>query len=161
MKNTIRITESDLRNLIKESVTNILKEANWFSRKKTQDTQVTPKLVDMLRCPHAVKMIQDANGNEIIESAYYKPQDLQNLYSNQKGLSRFERIVLNKAMGGRACRANYHGYDKDWGIVWYKNNTFYVNDRNGELITFDNNDFKRICTPEYLSEPTTLSTYML
>lgn len=158
MKNTIRITESDLRNLIKESVTNILKEANWLSRKNTQET---PKLVDMLRCPHAVKMTQDANGNEVIESAYYKPQDLQNLYSNQKGLSRFERIVLKKAMWGRARRTNYHGYDKDWGIVWYKNNTFYVNDINGKLITSDNDDFKRICTPEYLSEPTTLSTHLL
>lgn len=156
MKKTIRITESDLRNLIKESVTNILKEANWLSRNNTQDTQ---KLVDMLRCPHAVKMTQDANGNEIIESAYYKQQDLQNLYSNQNNLSRFEKIVLKKAMTGRARRANYHGYDKDWGIVWYKNNTFYVNDINGKLITFDNNDFKRICTPEFLSEPTTSLTH--
>lgn len=159
MKRSITLTENDLRNLIKESVINVLKEANWLGRNNQQENRT--KLVDMLLCPHAVQMTPDANGNEVVINAYYKPKDLQNLYANQDKLSRFERIVLQKAMWGRARRANYHGYDNDWGIVSYKNNTFYVNDINGKLITADNNDFKRICTPEFLSEPTTSGKYGL
>lgn len=159
MKKTISLTESDLRDLIKESVSSILKEANWF--KGNNELQTRKSLSDMLRCPHAVKMMTDNDGNEVVASAYYKPQDLQKLYSNQDGLSRFERIVLKKALWGRAMRANYHGYDKDWGIVWYKNGSFYVNDKNGKTVTSDNADFKRICTPGFLSEPTTDMIYGL
>jgi hypothetical protein len=156
MKRTITLTESELQTLVKESVCNILNE--WGISKN--DTPEVKRLSDMLLCPHAVQM-QDNNGNEIVVSAYYKPQDLQKLYSNQDGLVRFERIVLKQAMWGRAMRANYHGYDKDWGIVWYKNGDFYVNGPNGKTVTASNGDFKRICTPEYLSEPTTASTHML
>jgi hypothetical protein len=156
MKRTITLTESELQTLVKESVCNILNE--WGISKN--DTPEVKRLSDMLLCPHAVQM-QDNNGNEIVVSAYYKPQDLQKLYSNQDGLARFERIVLKQAMWGRAMRANYHGYDKDWGIVWYKNGDFYVNGPNGKTVTASNGDFKRICTPEYLSEPTTASTHML
>lgn len=156
MKRTITLTESELQTLVKESVCNILNE--WGISKN--DTPEAKRLSDMLLCPHAVQM-QDNNGNEIVVSAYYKPQDLQKLYSNQDGLVRFERIVLKQAMWGRAMRANYHGYDKDWGIVWYKNGDFYVNGPNGKTVTASNGDFKRICTPEYLSEPTTASTHML
>jgi hypothetical protein len=159
MKRSITLTENDLRDLIKESVIDVLKEANWLSRDNQQENRT--KLVDMLLCPHAVQMRPDANGNEVVINAYYKPKDLQNLYANQDKLSRFERIVLQKAMWGRARRANYQSYDNDWGIVSYKNNTFYVNDTNGKLITADNDDFKRICTPEFLSEPTTSSKYGL
>lgn len=159
MEKTITLTESELRDFIKESVFNVLKEAKLF--RGDDEPQNPKKLVDMLRCPHAVNMTTNENGNEIVASAYYKPQDLQDLYSNQNGLSRFERIVLKQAMWGRAMRANYHGYDKDWGIVWYKNGDFYVNGPNGKTVTANNGDFKRICTPEYLSEPTTASTHML
>lgn len=157
MKRTVKLTESELQKLVKESVCNILKEWGTFGKQE----QETKRLTDMLRCPHAVQMKTNADGSEIVVSAYYKPQDLKTLYDNQDGLSRFERIVLKKAMWGRAMRANYHGYDKDWGIVWYKNGVFYVNGPNGKNVTADNDDFKRICTPEFLSEPTTNGMYGL
>lgn len=160
MEKIITLTESELRDFIKESVSNILKEANWF--RSDDEAQKPKKLVDMLLCPHAVTMATNENGNEIVTSAYYKPQDLQKLYSNQDGLARFERIVLKLGMWGRGMRANYHGYDKNWGNVWYKNGDFYVNGLNGATVHAGNDkDFKRICTPEYLSEPTTASTHML
>lgn len=159
MKQLIRLTESDLHNIIIESVNNIINEKKWFGNKNDNQTKET--LSNMLLCPRSVKFTNDEDGNELIATAYYKSQDLEKLYNNQDNLCRFERIVLNKAMWGRAMRANYHGYDEDWGIVWYKDGAFYVNDIKGKLTTSDSADFKNICTPQFLSEPTTKVKYGL
>lgn len=157
-KNLIRLSECDLNRIIKESVNNILNEKLFRSNDNYEDVI---RLSDMLLCPRSVKMISDADGNDIIESAYYKSQDLEKLYNNQDNLCRFERIVLNKCMWGRAMRANYHGYDDDFGVVWYKDGSFYVNGPKGKMVSSDSVDFKRICTPEFLSEPTTDVKYGL
>ena len=107
MKRSITLTENELRDLIKESVINVLKEANWLGRDNQQENRT--KLVDMLLCPHAVQMTPDANGNEVVINAYYKPKDLQTLYANQDKLSRFERIGKGfKLVFGQSPFANLH-----------------------------------------------------
>lgn len=151
----IRLTEGDLHRIIKESVNKVLNEGLFGDNNESHDNI---RLVGMLLCPRAVKMV---SGSDIIESAYYKSQDLEKLYDNQDNLCRFERIVLNKCMWGRAMRANYHGYDDDFGVVWYKDGSFYVNGPKGKMVSSDSVDFKRICTLEFLSEPTTDVKYGL
>ena len=110
-KKVIRLTESDLHRIIKESVYDILVNESLFSRE-----------------------------NEMLEPTADEPKDhtytekeMQWLYDNQKDLSPIERDVLNAGMWVRAMQANYHGYAKRWPNIILKNGETFYYDKKGNI----------------------------
>ena len=111
-KKIIRLTESDLHRIVKESVRKILVNEGWFGKKRE-----TPN-------PFV---------NEEPQDHIYSEKEMQELYDNQDKLSEIERKVLNAGMWWRAMQANYHGYAKNWpNIILKDGETFYYG-RNGEV----------------------------
>ena len=105
----IRLTESDLHKIVKESVHKILVNegllSGFFSKKKE------------IQSPHVEEEPQDH---------VYSVKEMQWLYDNQNDLSPIEREVLKAGMWVRAMKANYHGYAKDWpNIILKDGKTFY------------------------------------
>lgn len=111
-KKIIRLTESDLHRIVKESVRKILVNEGWFGKKR----ETLNPLV-----------------NEEPQDHIYSEKEMQELYDNQDKLSEIERKVLNAGMWWRAMQANYHGYAKNWpNIILKDGETFYYG-RNGEV----------------------------
>ena len=105
----IRLTESDLHKIVKESVCKILVNEGLLSglfgkKKETQNPKV----------------------EEEPQNHVYSEKGMQWLYDNQDDLSPIERKVLKAGMWVRAMKANYHGYAKDWpNIILKDGETFY------------------------------------
>lgn len=111
-KKIIRITESDLHRIVKESVHKILVNEGWFGKK----TETPSPLVD-----------------EKSQNHVYSEKEMQELYDNRKNLSPIERKVLDAGMWVRAMQANYHGYAKRWSNIILKDGETFYYDRNGEV----------------------------
>lgn len=108
-KQIIRLAESDLHKIVKESVHKILVNegllSGFFSKKRE------------IPSPHVEEEPQDH---------VYSVKEMQWLYDNQDDLSPIERKVLRAGMWVRAMKANYHGYAKDWpNIILKDGETFY------------------------------------
>lgn len=117
MKRRIRLTESDLHRIVKESVNMVLSEGLFdFFKKRGEPSK-----------PNVPNVEQSEMKDHI-----YSVQELQQLYNKQTKLTPFEWKVLNAAMWVRAMQANYHGYAKKWPNVYAKGGNIYYWD-NGEL----------------------------
>ena len=108
-KKIIRLTESDLHKIVKESVCKILVNegllSGLFGKKKE---------------------ISSPQDEEESQDHVYSEKEMQWLYDNQNDLSPIERKVLRAGMWVRAMKANYHGYAKDWpNIILKDGETFY------------------------------------
>ena len=109
----IRLTESDLHKIVKESVCKILVNEGLLNglfgkKKETQNPQV----------------------EEEPQNHVYSEKEMQWLYDNQDDLSPIEKKVLKAGMWVRAMKANYHGYAKDWSNIILKDGEtfYYAND---------------------------------
>lgn len=112
----IRLTESDLHRIVKESVNRILVNEGIFDFfRKKKEPEITKK------------------EDEVPKDHIYSVKELQWLYDNQRELNDFQRKVLNAAMWVRARMANYHGYTKEWPNIFLKNGETYYYRNNGEL----------------------------
>ena len=104
-KKIIRLTESDLHRIVKESVRKILVNEGWLGKKRETSNPLV---------------------NEEPQDHIYSEKEMQELYDNQDKLSEIERKVLNAGMWWRAMQANYHGYAKNWpNIILKDGETFY------------------------------------
>ena len=115
-KNIIRLTESDLHRIVKESVRKILVNEGLLSGLFGKKKEVSSPQVE-----------------EEPQDHVYSEKEMQWLYDNQDDLSSIERKVLRAGMWWRAMQANYHGYAKNWpNIILKDGETFYYG-RNGEV----------------------------
>lgn len=114
-RNERYINESRLRGMIREDIKSIFSR---FSKNKGVDDQPTPE-----------------NPQDDIPKGrhIYAPKELQWLYDNQDGLSKFQQDVLTAAMWVRAMRAGYHGYTKEWHCIAVDNGRLYYFDKNNEM----------------------------
>ena len=106
MKRRIRLTESDLHKIVKESVEKVLDEGifDFFKNKKPEMTK---------------------NEDETPKDHVYSVKELQWLYDNQENLNDIEKKVLNAAMWVRARMTNYNGYTKKWYNIALKDGKTY------------------------------------
>ena len=108
-KKIIRLTESDLHKIVKESVCKILVNEGLLSGLFGKKKEISSPQVE-----------------EGPQDHVYSVKEMQWLYDNQDDLSPIERKVLRAGMWVRAMQANYHGYAKDWpNIILKDGETFY------------------------------------
>lgn len=102
-KKLIRLNESDLNRIVKESVNRILNE-RFFDGFKNKNIPNEPN---------------------VEQEHIYSANELQWLYDNQDQLTPLQQKVLNGAMWVRARQANYNGYAKGWSNVLAKNGEIF------------------------------------
>jgi len=113
-KKLIRLTESDLHKIVKESVDRILANASLIGKKK---------------------QVQNTPIEEMPQDHTYSEKEMQWLYDHQDELSPIQQKVLRAVMWWRARMANYHGYVKEWPNITVEN---------GEIFYYDKGKFKKI-----------------
>ncbi len=112
-KKIIRLTESDLHSIVKESVHRILANEGWLFGKKSKKPN---ELVDKKPQKHI-----------------YSEKEMQDLYDNQDRLSPLEKKVLDGGMWVRAMQANYNGYTKRWPNIILDNGEIFYYNRDGKI----------------------------
>lgn len=111
-KRLIRLTESDLHRIVKESVDAVMANLNRHNSKPE------PPVEDK---------------EEIPKDHIYSVKELKWMYEHYRELNDIERKVLDAAMWVRARLANYHGYTKEWHNIALKDGKTYWY-YNGELL---------------------------
>lgn len=114
MRQTIRLTESELRQLIVNEVKSALNEGLFDIFKKKEE-------------PSTTNIVKPEKPYHI-----YTVQELEWLYKNQTNLSPIQHKVLSAALWVRARQANYHGFAKKWPNIMVKDGNVYYW-KNGEL----------------------------
>ena len=113
MRQTIRLTENELGQIIYNEIKHVLNESLFDVFKKKNQ-------------PNEKNIEQPEEQNHT-----YSVKELQWLYDNQKNLTPMEHKVLNAALWVRAMEANYHGYSEKWPNIMLKNgDVFYWKDGN-------------------------------
>ena len=114
MRQTIRLTESELRQIIANEVKSALNEGLFdIFKKKEKPSKVN-------------------NGEPEKPYHVFTVQELDWLYHNQKNLSPIQHKVLSAALWVRARQANYQGFSKQWPNIMVKDGNVYYW-KNGEL----------------------------
>lgn len=115
MKKLVRLTESDLHRIVKESVNRVLTNEGVFDSfsKRKENSEIKKE-------------------NEAPKDHIYSVKELQQMYDNYREINDFQRRVVDAAMWVRARMANYHGYTKEWHNIAVKDGKLYYYD-GGEL----------------------------
>lgn len=109
-KTMIRLTESDLHRIVKETVDMVMANLNRPRREEPQ--------------PEVKDEPQDR---------VYSVNELQWMYDNQDKLDKTQIMVLNAAMWVRARRANYYGLAKEWPNIILRDGKTYYYEKYGQL----------------------------
>lgn len=114
MKQTIKLTESELKNIIISEVKKVLNEG-LFDIFKKKNGPIEPS---------------DETNEE--QNHIYSVKEMQWLYDNQQNLTPLQQKVLNAGMWVRARQANYHGYAEKWPNIRVKDGEIFYWDK-GQL----------------------------